>query len=62
MNCGWNLVVNLLFMLIYVYLWKALYTGKTAVEGYDLNAILTVHRYLAKFADLCVYTARRANY
>ena len=36
-----ELVVNLLFMLIYVYLWKALYTGKTAVEGYDLNAILT---------------------
>ena len=31
----------MLFISIYVYLWKALYTGKTAVEGYDLNGILT---------------------
>ena len=36
-----ELFINVLFMLIYVCLWKALYTGKTAVEGYDLNGILT---------------------
>ena len=33
--------INILFMLIYVYLWKALYTGRESVEGYDLNGILT---------------------
>ena len=36
-----ELVINVLFMLVYVYLWKALYTGRTSVEGYDLNKILT---------------------
>ena len=36
-----ELVINVLFMLVYVYLWKALYTGQTSVEGYDLNGILT---------------------
>ena len=36
-----ELVINVLFMLVYVYLWKALYTGQTSVEGYDLNKILT---------------------
>ena len=36
-----ELFINVLFMLIYVYLWKALYTGQTEVEGYDLNGILT---------------------
>ena len=36
-----ELFINVLFMLIYVYLWKALYTGKTTMEGYDLNGILT---------------------
>lgn len=36
-----ELFINVLFMLIYVYLWKALYAGQTAVEGYDLNGILT---------------------
>ena len=36
-----ELFINLLFMLIYVYLWKALYTGRTEVEGYDLDRILT---------------------
>jgi ABC-2 type transport system permease protein len=36
-----ELFINVLFMLIYVYLWKALYTGQTSVEGYDLNGILT---------------------
>lgn len=36
-----ELFINVLFMLIYVYLWKALYTGKTTVEGYDLTRILT---------------------
>ena len=36
-----ELAINVLFMLIYVYLWKALYTDRTSVEGYDLNGILT---------------------
>ena len=36
-----ELVINVLFMLVYVYLWKALYTDQTSVEGYDLNGILT---------------------
>ena len=36
-----ELFINVLFMLVYVYLWKALYTGQTSVEGYDLNKILT---------------------
>ena len=36
-----ELFINVLFMLVYVYLWKALYTGRTSVEGYDLNRILT---------------------
>ncbi|MDE0297926.1 MAG: ABC-2 family transporter protein [Candidatus Poribacteria bacterium] len=36
-----ELAINVLFMLIYVYLWKALYTDQTSVEGYDLNGILT---------------------
>ena len=36
-----ELFINVLFMLVYVYLWKALYTGRTSVEGYDLNGILT---------------------
>ena len=36
-----ELFINVLFMLVYVYLWKALYTGRTSVEGYDLNEILT---------------------
>ena len=36
-----ELFINVLFMLVYVYLWKALYTGQTSVEGYDLNGILT---------------------
>ena len=36
-----ELFINVLFMLVYVYLWKALYTGRTSVEGYDLNKILT---------------------
>ena len=36
-----ELFINVLFMLIYVYLWKALYTGRESVEGYDLNGILT---------------------
>ena len=36
-----ELFINVLFMLIYVYLWKALYIGKSAVAGYDLTRILT---------------------
>ncbi len=36
-----ELFINVLFMLVYVYLWKALYTERTSVEGYDLNGILT---------------------
>ena len=36
-----ELFINVLFMLVYVYLWKALYTEQTSVEGYDLNRILT---------------------
>ena len=36
-----ELFINVLFMFIYVYLWKALYTGRASVEGYDLNDILT---------------------
>jgi ABC-2 type transport system permease protein len=36
-----ELFINVLFMLVYVCLWKALYTGQTSVEGYDLNGILT---------------------
>lgn len=36
-----ELFINVLFMLIYVCLWKALYTGRSAVEGYDLTRILT---------------------
>ena len=36
-----ELFVNVLFMLIYVYLWKALYTEQRSVAGYDLNRILT---------------------
>ena len=36
-----ELFVNVLFMLIYVYLWKALYTDQRSVAGYDLNRILT---------------------
>ena len=36
-----ELFINVLFMLVYVYLWKALYTGQTLVEGYDLKGILT---------------------
>ena len=36
-----ELLINVLFMLVYVYLWKALYTGRTSVEGYDLSRILT---------------------
>ena len=36
-----ELFVNLLFMLVYVYLWKALYTEQGFVEGYNLNGILT---------------------
>ena len=36
-----ELFVNVLFMLIYVYLWKALYTDQRSVAGYNLNRILT---------------------
>ena len=36
-----ELFINVLFMLVYVYLWKALYADRTSVEGYDLNRILT---------------------
>ena len=36
-----ELAINVLFMLIYVYLWKALYADQTSVEGYDLIGILT---------------------
>lgn len=36
-----ELFINVLFMFIYVYLWKALYTGQTSMEGYNLNDILT---------------------
>jgi ABC-2 type transport system permease protein len=36
-----ELVINLLFMYIYVCLWRALYAGRGAVAGYDQGRLLT---------------------
>ena len=36
-----ELVINLLFMYIYVCLWRALYTGRGAVAGYGRGQLLT---------------------
>jgi ABC-2 type transport system permease protein len=36
-----ELVINLLFMYVYVCVWQALYTGREAVAGYDRGQLLT---------------------
>ena len=57
-----ELAINVLFMLIYVYLWKALYTDQTSVEGYDLIGILT-YIVISQTLLTFVFTLRdRTNY